>query len=1301
VSKYGLCGAPMHLQAVESLDSAPAIEAASLPAEVAPVEPDPVLEQVPAIELDAAGFYDDVLLYYDTHFPDDTAVAAPSNDAPAEPAPVELAPAETPPVLESVVGPAVHAPPAAPNQAELKILKPPAPADPLDVSDDEEGNVAAVHATASQAVAARHTIQSTMLALARQIRKPKAYVGYSAFILMGLKEKRQPFVFEGSVCIDLLDVFAPWAKDADTNVCHAAAIPCAIVAGEAGSCVLVPISDVNPLMRTSHYVAGLYGVAGTAVADHNCSFDIYYNSLGVAIIGTCVDGDCGLDAMLFMLGRPSTLAARTALRIEISDYLYERLMAPWMHDLMVACAELRLEDVQAYRNGEFDDPWDCRALVAPLAPSPAVAEPTAPSAASPVLLDGDTFKAMRWASGLASDLSVVSLIRALPSEIVDEQVCLYHKRSKTTDALVHLAPRLLESDCSKISGRALVARRFHAYLKTNDIVLPGRMPYGKMHKFIASNFCASFRVRGCQIRSWYATWSKDKAQLLAAESGDAPPQTAPTKRSLLKSRSKVPLHKRKRSEGAGAKFKHPLIRQELYEWWSAIRYSIDWTQLIADRRSRGHKLLARFPQSSLLLKVQQLQEEYAYACMVNGSPVQSITPDSHWFKRWAEDYGLSMRMANRKYAVPRNVLKERLEIFWVSLFRMRYFILLVFGYDPRIENWDQSPFHHNETGAQNKPTLAVRGSVVPVVEGTSDVKSRWTVNLCTRSDFDAAVAVADGANPAGECMFKAERDGSVDARLQAFLRSRGFPSWFTVTVGPKGSYRELDIISFLEKHLEEWTDGRDWRILLCDDYSAHKTANVWALCWSRGYILIVHGGGATPVAQTVDTDLNQHVRRRYGEMESRLLLAKMRAGAVVPKLTHEECMDVMFQVLSDPELHKDAAEGYKRVGQSNDLHGGEDSLICREAGTYWRSTTTDGLLNMRVKIDAALAIVKDEVESKGLMWCQEDVRRLIQPYPTHKKVDAILANLGEDFGHDVIHNMDAGDDDGDDAGHDMEDQESIADADGSNGYEKHSAVAGDGGESADGAGDRNAEVEGSDVEIELPVSTDQADAVQRLTVTRAALQGALDGLLAIGHVRGVHQLEESIKVEMRRERALINASPAVAASFLRLRRAEARDDDMRIRAAKQHADRKRDAAKAIADRDTAVADLKRTKKIMQEMEGIRETRHAIKSFPLDALGAGSPNAGGKQGKRNRFEVLDRLARHGAGLSPGQRNDWAWFKAAWDTAMVTQHRAGWAKLFSEWLQSVLEEGPSNSFSKFVHRETCRVFAGSAALHVPGS
>ena len=76
-------------------------------------------------------------------------------------------------------------------------------------------------------------------------------------------------------------------------------------------------------------------------------------------------------------------------------------------------------------------------------------------------------------------------------------------------------------------------------------------------------------------------------------------------------------------------------------------------------------------------------------------------------------------MANRKFAVPRWVQKERMELFWVSLFRIRYLIQLEFGYDPVLYNFDQSPYHHNESGSQTKQTLAVRGEKVPVVEGTS------------------------------------------------------------------------------------------------------------------------------------------------------------------------------------------------------------------------------------------------------------------------------------------------------------------------------------------------------------------------------------------------------------------------------------------------------------------------------------------------------------------------------------------------------------------------------------------------------
>ena len=73
--------------------------------------------------------------------------------------------------------------------------------------------------------------------------------------------------------------------------------------------------------------------------------------------------------------------------------------------------------------------------------------------------------------------------------------------------------------------------------------------------------------------------------------------------------------------------------------------------------------------------------------------------------------------------------------------------------------------------------------------------------------------------------------------------------------------------------------------------------------------------------------------------------------------------------------------------------------------------------------------------------------------------------------------------------------------------------------------------------------------------------------------------------------------------------------------------------------------------------------HAIKTFTLEALGAGSPNAGGVKSRKNRFEVLDRMKGLKAGLSAGQKNDWSWFQSAWDKAMV---RRAWTKVGSALL-----------------------------------
>ena len=70
-------------------------------------------------------------------------------------------------------------------------------------------------------------------------------------------------------------------------------------------------------------------------------------------------------------------------------------------------------------------------------------------------------------------------------------------------------------------------------------------------------------------------------------------------------------------------------------------------------------------------------------------------------------------------------------------------------------------------------------------------------------------------------------------------------------------------------------------------------------------------------------------------------------------------------------------------------------------------------------------------------------------------------------------------------------------------------------------------------------------------------------------------------------------------------------------------------------------------------------------------------------------MLDRLAHLGVGLSPPQRNDWSWFKAAWDEKMMSEHGEGWPQTFAGWVQQILEdlttEAGSNAFSTFVQRE----------------
>ena len=98
------------------------------------------------------------------------------------------------------------------------------------------------------------------------------------------------------------------------------------------------------------------------------------------------------------------------------------------------------------------------------------------------------------------------------------------------------------------------------------------------------------------ILRWYRTWRSKTSHVLATEM-EKPCKMASLK-CFRKSRARKPAHLRQRDFGGGRRHKAILIRQELYEWFTSIRYAIDWKQLITDRRSRGKKHLARFPRSA-------------------------------------------------------------------------------------------------------------------------------------------------------------------------------------------------------------------------------------------------------------------------------------------------------------------------------------------------------------------------------------------------------------------------------------------------------------------------------------------------------------------------------------------------------------------------------------------------------------------------------------------------------------------------------------------------------------------------------
>ena len=219
----------------------------------------------------------------------------------------------------------------------------------------------------------------------------------------------------------------------------------------------------------------------------------------------------------------------------------------------------------------------------------------------------------------------------------------------------------------------------------------------------------------------------------------------------------------------GAPFKCNWLRERLFEWFISMRYAIDWKKYDAALRSSGrYKAMGRFPRALVFQQAKLFLVEYVKERTLVGLGSRAVSINQEWLGRWMHEYGLSLRAPNRKFKVPKNLLAERLRIWWLNLARVRALCIELHGYDPAQENWDQSPFHLNEIGSQDAKTLVVKGShTVPLIEGHSDTRARWTANLTTFSDQDR---IRSGGIPYAEFMFKAEGD-KVLKRLQEHIRT--------------------------------------------------------------------------------------------------------------------------------------------------------------------------------------------------------------------------------------------------------------------------------------------------------------------------------------------------------------------------------------------------------------------------------------------------------------------------------------------------------------------------------------------------
>ncbi len=236
----------------------------------------------------------------------------------------------------------------------------------------------------------------------------------------------------------------------------------------------------------------------------------------------------------------------------------------------------------------------------------------------------------------------------------------------------------------------------------------------------------------------------------------------------------------------------------------------------------------------------------------------------------------------------------------------------------------------------------------------------------------------------------------------------------------------------------------------------------------------------------------------------------------------------------------------------------------------------------------------------------------------------------------------------------------------------------------------------------IEVSAGAAEQATRSQHLISVFETAQEQFRDAGAMQAVVTIENEIRKERRRMRAICREDDGVLLALARQRDEEYAREWKRLRLVEDANARTTTAATLKAAVAAANKELHAAKAAIAAAENILETKHAMKTFSLDDLGHGKKNGGGGAGRKRRFDVLDRMARLGHGLSAAQKNDFNWWKDNWDAKLLEEHGGEWPRIFAEWMQKLLQDvdgGAGNAFSIFVHSETRRTLHDKLALQVP--